>query len=104
MFITDEAIVTMGAPMLRLLFTTYISYGVLILAITFFQAIGKAGAASIMALLRQLVLFLPLVILLPHVAGLGVKGVFAAQLVTDIVVLVIGIIMMLSAFRSFKKE
>ncbi len=104
MFITDEAIVTMGAPMLRLLFTTYISYGVLILAITFFQAIGKAGAASIMALLRQLVLFLPLVILLPHVAGLGVKGVFAAQLVTDLVVLVIGIIMMLSAFRSFKKE
>ena len=103
MFITDEAIVTMGAPMLRLLFTTYISYGVLILAITFFQAIGKAGAASIMALLRQLVLFLPLVILLPHVAGLGVKGVFAAQLVTDLVVLVIGIIMMLSAFRSFKK-
>ena len=103
MFITDESIVTMGAPMLRLLFTTYISYGVLILAITFFQAIGKAGAASIMALLRQLVLFLPLVILLPHVAGLGVKGVFAAQLVTDLVVLVIGIIMMLSAFRSFKK-
>lgn len=104
MFITDEAIVTMGAPMLRLLFTTYISYGVLILAITFFQAIGKAGAASIMALLRQLVLFLPLVILLPHIAGLGVKGVFAAQFVTDLVVLVIGIIMMLSAFRSFKKE
>jgi putative MATE family efflux protein len=104
MFITDEAIVTLGAPMLRLLFTTYISYGVLILAITFFQAIGKAGAASIMALLRQLVLFLPLVILLPHVAGLGVKGVFAAQLVTDLVVLVIGIVMMLSAFRSFKKN
>ena len=76
----------------------------LILAITFFQAIGKAGAASIMALLRQLVLFLPLVILLPHVAGLGVKGVFAAQFVTDLVVLVIGIIMMFRAFRSFKKE
>ena len=53
MFITDEAICSQGAPMLRVLFATYISCGVLILAITFFQAIGKAAAASAMALLRQ---------------------------------------------------
>ena len=67
MFITDEAICSQGAPMLRVLFATYISYGVLILAITFFQAIGKAAAASAMALLRQVLLFLPLVVLLPTV-------------------------------------
>ena len=47
MFITNESICIQGAPMLRVLFTTYISYGVLILAITFFQAIGKAGGASV---------------------------------------------------------
>ena len=104
MFITDAAIVEVGAPMLRVLFTTYISYGILILSITFFQAIGKAGAASVMALLRQLVLFLPLVIILPNLFDLGVKGVFYAQLVTDLFVLVIGIIFMISAFRKMKKS
>ena len=103
MFITDSAIVEAGAPMLRVLFGAFISYGILILSITFFQAIGKAGAASILALARQLVLFLPLVVLLPTIGGLAVKGVFYAQLVTDLIVLVIAIVLMLGAFRKMKK-
>jgi Na+-driven multidrug efflux pump len=104
MFITDAAIVTEGAPMLRVLFGAYICYGVLILSITFFQAIGKAGGASVLALARQLVLFLPLVVLLPKLGGLGVQGVFYAQLITDLVVLVIAIILLVKAFRGFKKN
>ena len=103
MFITDTSIVEMGAPMLRVLFTTYVSYGVLILSITFFQAIGKASAASVLALSRQLLLFLPLVIFLPRIFGLGVKGVFYAQLFTDLVVLIIAIIYLVSAFKKMKK-
>lgn len=104
MFITDPAIVTAGAPMLRVLFMTYISYGILILSITFFQAIGKATAASVLALLRQLVLFLPLVIILPQLFGLEVKGIFYAQAVTDIAVLIMAIIFLISAFSKMRKE
>ena len=90
--------------MLRVIFGAYISYGVLILSITFFQAIGKAGGASILALARQLVLFLPLVVILPHLGGLGVSGVFYAQLITDLVVLLLAIILLLKAFAGFKKN
>ena len=104
MFITDPAIVAEGAPMLRVLFGAYICYGVLILSITFFQAIGKAGGASVLALARQLVLFLPLVVLLPKLGGLGVQGVFYAQLITDLVVLLLAIIMMIKAFAGFKRN
>lgn len=104
MFITDEAICAQGAPMLRVLFSTYICYGVLILAITFFQAIGKAGAASAMALLRQVLLFLPLVVLLPTVFAVPVQGVFYAQMFTDLVVLLIGIILLAKAFGNIRKE
>ncbi len=104
MFITDAAIVEAGAPMLRVLFGAFITYGVLILAITFFQAIGKASAASILALARQLVLFLPLVILLPRIGGLAVQGVFYAQLITDLTVLVVAIIFMISAFNKMKRS
>lgn len=104
MFITDSNIVALGAPMLQLLFATYVCYGVLILSITFFQAIGKAGAAALMAMLRQVVLFLPLVIILPHLFNLGVKGVFLSQFVTDILVLLIGIVLLISAFKKMKKE
>ena len=103
MFITDAAIVEAGAPMLRVLFGAFISYGILILSITFFQAIGKAGAASVLALARQLVLFLPLVILLPRFGGLAVQGVFYAQLVTDLIVLVVAIIFMIGSFKKMRK-
>ena len=103
MFITDAAIVEAGAPMLRVLFGAFITYGVLILAITFFQAIGKASAASILALLRQLFLFLPLVLLLPNINGLGIKGVFYAQLFTDLIVLVLAVIFMCGAFGRFRR-
>lgn len=104
MFITDEAICAQGAPMLRVLFSTYISYGVLILAITFFQAIGKAAAASSMALLRQVLLFLPLVVLLPTVFTVPVQGVFYAQMFTDLTVLLIGIVLLAKAFGNIRKE
>jgi len=104
LFITDEIIVKTGAPMLRLLFTSYISYGILILTITFFQAIGKASAASVLALLRQLLLFLPLVVLLPRMFNLEVKGIFFAQLVTDSVVLILAVIFMLFSFRQMRRE
>ncbi len=104
MFITDSAIVAEGAPMLRVMFSMYIGYGVLILAITFFQAVGKGGAAALMALLRQVILFLPLVILLPRFFAHSVEGVFYAQLITDLVVLVIGICLMAASFKSMSAE
>ena len=104
MFITDTAICEQGAPMLQVLFATYICYGVLILAITFFQAIGKAAAASAMALLRQVLLFLPLVVLLPNAFAVPVQGVFYAQMFTDLIVLLIGIILLIKAFKTIRKE
>ena len=103
MFITNEEICIQGAPMLRVLFSTYITYGILILAITFFQAIGKAGAASAMALLRQVLLFLPLVVLLPTVFAVPVEGVFYAQMITDLVVLLIGIVLLARTFADIRK-
>ena len=104
MFITDPAIVAEGAPMLRVLFSMYIAYGVLILSITFFQAVGKGGAAALMALLRQVFLFLPLVVILPGFFTHNVEGVFYAQLITDLIVLVIGTCLMAASFKSMRAE
>ncbi len=104
MFITDTAIVEMGAPMLRVMFASYITYGVLILAITFFQAIGKGGNAAILTILRQVLLFLPLVLILPLIFTNSVAGVFFAQLFTDTVVLLIAVVLMVRAFKDISRE
>ncbi len=104
MFITDAAIVRMGAPMLRVMFASYITYGVLILSITFFQAIGKGGNAAILTILRQVLLFLPLVLILPLIFTNSVAGVFFAQLFTDVVVLLIAVVLMAKAFKDINRE
>lgn len=104
MFITDPAIVAEGAPMLRVLFAPYITYGVLILMITFFQAIGKGANAAILTVLRQALLFIPLVIILPHVFANSVEGVFYAQLITDAVILILGAILMIGAFKKIRSQ
>lgn len=103
MFITDGATAQMGVGNLRLFFSTYISLGVMILSITLFQSLGNGGAAASLTLLRQIVFFIPLVILLPRIGNLGVYGVFVAPVLTDIGVLVISVVLVTKEFGRMKK-
>ena len=58
---------------------------------------------SAMALLRQVLLFLPLVVLLPTVFAVPVQGVFYAQMFTDLVVLLIGVILLCKTFANIRR-
>ena len=57
-----------------ILFSTYIFLGLVLMAITLMQALGKASKASVLVLLRQIVLFVPLVLQVPRLGGLGING------------------------------
>ena len=72
--------------------------------ITFFQAIGKASSAAVLTLLRQVLLFLPLVLVLPLVFTESIQGIFYAQLITDVVVLGLAVVFMAGAFGKMKKN
>ena len=72
--------------------------------ITFFQAIGKASNAAVLTLLRQVLLFLPLVLVLPLIFTESIQGIFYAQLITDVVVLILAVVFMAGAFGKMKKE
>ena len=61
-FIKESRIVSMGVTDFRILFSTYIFLGLMLMAITLMQSLGKASKASVLVLLRQIVLFVPLVI------------------------------------------
>lgn len=102
-FIKDADLVSQGATPFRLLFSTYILLGFLIMAITLMQSLGKASKASVLVMLRQIVLFIPLAIIVPMIGGLGVTGVFVAPALTDLVVVILGIFMVAAEFRSLTK-
>lgn len=103
-FIKDASLVSQGVAPFRILFSTYVLLGLLIMAITLMQSLGKASNASVLVMLRQLVLFIPLVIIIPMIGGLGVTGVFAAPALTDLVVVIMAIFMVASIFRDLTKQ
>lgn len=103
-FIKDVSLVSQGVAPFRILFSTYILLGFLIMAITLMQSLGKASKASVLVMLRQIVLFIPLAIIMPMIGGLGVTGVFVAPALTDLIVVIMAIFMVASVFRGLMKQ
>lgn len=69
--------------------------GFQIIASNYFQAIGKAKLATFLSLLRQIIILLPLIIILPQYWG--VNGVWIANPVSDMVAAVV-------TFYFFRRE
>jgi len=72
--------------------------GFQIIASSYFQAIGKAKLATFLSLLRQIIVLLPLILLLPKFWG--VAGVWIANPVSDLVAAVITYIFFRNELRK----
>lgn len=72
--------------------------GYQIIASSYFQAIGKAKLATLLSMLRQIIVLLPLIIILPNFIGL--QGVWIANPVSDLVAAVVSFLFFR---REFKK-
>lgn len=68
----------------------------------FFQAVGKPGAAVITSLIRDILCFLPLILLLPR--AFGVEGVLYAAPIADFVSMAVTVFLTLRFFRSLKEN
>ena len=71
----------------------------------FIEAVGESLQHRFPKLSRKVVLVIPLALLLPHIGGLGVKGVFLSEPVSDI----IGggmcyLVMYLTIYRGLRTE
>ena len=99
LFIKEPEIVAQGANDFRLFFISYIVLGFWVVILTLMQSLGRASKASVLVLLRQIIIYIPAAFIMPHVADLGVHGVFCAPLITDAIVLLVVIWMMCSEFK-----
>jgi len=101
-FITDSAIVESGLSNFRLMYAIFPTYGLLIMTMTYFQALGKGAQAGIVVMLRQIALVVPLVLILPRF--FGVTGVWLAIPANDAIVLLIALILLLREFKLLDRE
>lgn len=102
-FIPDNPeIVAQGVGFFRLMYSIFPATAIFITGLTFFQSIGKGTMASVIVLLRQVLLFVPLAYILPMF--IQELGIWATTPVTDGVVFVITIVSLIRGYRNLGKE
>ena len=76
--------------------------GFQIVSSTYFQAVGKARHATILSLSRQVLFFIPLLLILPHVWG--VEGVWRSAPIADALAVILSATMMYFEMRKLKRD
>ena len=102
LFSVRHEIIEAGVKNFKMFYSTFILYGIMIMTLTFFQSIGDGKKAGIIVLLRQLVLFIPAVLLLPQL--FGVSAVWWAEPLVDFTMIIAGLFLMLNVMRKMEKE
>lgn len=88
-FIDNEQVITYGTQMLRALIISGPIVGVMFVFINVLQGFGKVVPSLILSISRHGLVFIPLIYLLNHVAGLN--GIVYTQPVTDILTSIISV-------------
>lgn len=98
LFNVSDEIINGGVNNFRLFYSVFILYGLMVMTITFFQAIGDGKKAGIIVMFRQLILFVPAMILLPKF--FGVEAIWFTQPLVDFIMIFIGLIMQIKELRK----
>ena len=102
LFSVRHEIIEAGVKNFKMFYSTFILYGIMIMTLTFFQSIGDGKKAGIIVLLRQLVLFVPAILLLPKL--FGTSAVWWAEPIVDFTMIIVGLFLMLNVIRKMEKE
>lgn len=102
LFSVRHEIIEAGVKNFKMFYSTFILYGIMIMTLTFFQSIGDGKKAGIIVLLRQLVLFVPAILLLPKL--FGTSAVWWAEPIVDFTMIIVGLFLMLNEMRKIEKE
>ncbi|MDU3212441.1 MATE family efflux transporter [Anaerococcus sp.] len=101
-FGTDENVLNIAVPALRAGVIMFITFGFQFTYSTLYLSMGKALGGVFLNSLRQGIIFIPIILLLPKFMGL--KGVIYAQAVSDLITTIITIPFAISIHKSLKSE
>ncbi len=84
-FNDDPALLTLGRHAMRCYYPLYFMMAFQFGAQSTFVALGKSKQAIFFSLLRKVIIVVPLTLLLPRIAAIGVDGVFFAEPISDLI-------------------
>lgn len=85
MFNGGSKLMEIGVPAMRIYFFGFCFMSLQFAGQSVFTGLGKAKQAIFFSLLRKAVIVIPLTLWLPHIAGLGAKGVFLAEPISNFI-------------------
>lgn len=101
-FGTDENVLNIAVPALRAGVIMFITFGFQFTYSTLYLSMGKALGGVFLNSLRQGIIFIPIILLLPKFMGLN--GVIYAQTVSDLITAIITIPFAIGIHKSLKSE
>jgi putative MATE family efflux protein len=78
--------------------------GISITGSNYIQSIGEAKTAMFLSLLRQVILLIPFILILPRIFGLGLNGVWIAQPVSDVLSTIITSLILVKSMRTKEEK
>lgn len=84
-FTGDTALIAAGVTPFRVYYACFVFMTFQMVGQTSFSGMGFAKQSVFFSLFRKIILVVPMMLLLPHVGGLGVMGVFLAEPISDVV-------------------
>jgi putative MATE family efflux protein len=101
LFNTNPDLIELGVHGMDIFFKVIPLVGVQMLGASYFQAVGKANQATILGLSRQIIIFIPLLLILPHYWGL--EGVWWSAPLSDLGAFLLTGAWLLYEVRQLKK-
>ncbi|MCK5245514.1 polysaccharide biosynthesis C-terminal domain-containing protein, partial [Candidatus Bipolaricaulota bacterium] len=101
-FSQDSQVISMGTPAIRIIILAFPTVGFQVVAAGMYQALGKALPAVVLALLRQVILLTPLILLLPGLYGL--TGIWIAFPIADTAAALITGWMLMVLLRQMRRH
>ncbi len=102
LFRDDPEVIAIGVPAMRFQCITLILQPFNIVSNMLFQAIGHAKVASFLSMLRGGLCYIPVLVILPRF--LGITGIESAQMVADVLTIIITIPFTIAFFRKTPGE
>ncbi len=99
-FTNEAQLIELSTKALRIVIIALPSIGVQVIASGMFQALGKAGPALFLSLLRQIIILIPLVLIMP--GYFGIDGIWLSFPLADSIAFVISLAFYIRELRLFK--
>ncbi|MPQ44828.1 MATE family efflux transporter [Clostridium tarantellae] len=101
-FNKDSALLNISIDGLKIYLCMMPLIGIQIVGSNYFQSIGKAKLSMFLSLLRQVILLIPLILILPKAYGL--TGIWLAGAMSDFISTIITIVFLVKEFKNESKE